>query len=410
MRQMGEIIKVALNALWANKLKSGLTILGIVVGIFSIISISTLIEMLQNNMQSAISGFGQNTFYIEKFPAIINGHEEWLKYRNRKEITFEQFQKFQNTFEGAEYISASQGTGGVVVKYMDEETNPNVSVSGITVSHLQTNNYNIMDGRSFTEKDIESYSRGALIGVEIQKKLFKNIDPMGQEIKIDGNKFTVIGILEEKGEMFGQSMDNNIFIPITSFQGIYGRDDESVSINVMIKNIGDMDEFIEKAKGTFRKIRKVPPGEENDFEVFSNDAIMGQINTMTSSFRIGSIFIAAIALLAAGVGIMNIMLVSVTERTREIGIRKSIGAKKSNILFQFIVEAIVLCQLGGILGIVLGVGVGNIAGAMLKAKAFIPIESILVGVILCTIIGVIFGTYPAYKAANLDPIEALRYE
>lgn len=411
MKQFTEILKVALGALYANKLKSSLTILGIVVGIFSIISISTVIEMMQTTMQKSISGFGQNSFYIQKFPAVFTGgRDEWRKYRNRKDITYDDYLKFEEIFTEAESISGSQGQFGVIIKYGNYETNPDVYLQGVTLNDLKNTNYIVEYGRAFNSNDIDSYARVVIIGVEIQNKLFKNMDPLGQTIKIDGNKFQVIGILEKKGEMFGQSQDNNVFIPLTAFHTLYGKKNDSMGINVRVENIEDMDDMVEKAKGHFRKIRKVPPGEENDFEVFSNDAIMEQVNNITSGFRIGSIVIAGIALLAAGVGIMNIMLVSVTERTREIGIRKSIGAKKSNILLQFIIEAIVLCQLGGLIGIALGVAAGNIVGSLIEASFFIPIESIIVGVLLCTIVGVVFGTYPAYKASNLDPIEALRYE
>lgn len=411
MKLLSEIIKVALNSLYANKLKSGLTILGIVVGIFSIISISTIIEMMQTTMSEGISGFGQNSFYIQKYPAVrTGGPREWLKYRNREEITYEEYQRFNELYDEPVVMAADQSTYGVIIKFQNEETNPNIGFVGGTEHYFEVNNMAIESGRAFNETDIRNYSKCVVVGQDIVKKLFKNLDPVGQEVKIDGNVFRIIGVTEEKGEMFGQSMDNFVIVPITTFQMLYGNEEESVTITVKIPDLDEMDNLVDKAKGVFRYIRKVPAGEENDFEVFSNDAIMENVNNITAGFRVGSIVIAAIALLAAGVGIMNIMLVSVTERTREIGIRKSIGAKKSNILIQFIVEAIVLCQLGGLIGIILGVGIGNIVGMQLNVNAMIPYNWVFIGVMLCTIIGVTFGTYPAYKAANLDPIEALRYE
>jgi len=191
---------------------------------------------------------------------------------------------------------------------------------------------------------------------------------------------------------------------------MYGRYGRSVSITVMAYSKVEYNDLIESAIGHFRKIRKVKPGEDNDFYIFSNESLIQQVNDITGPIKIGAMVVSLIALLAAGVGIMNIMLVSVTERTREIGIRKSIGAKKKQILIQFLIEAITLCLIGGIIGIILGIGIGNFAGSFLNAELAIPIDWVLIGITLCVLVGVIFGTYPAYKAANLDPIEALRYE
>ena len=228
---------------------------------------------------------------------------------------------------------------------------------------------------------------------------------------MDSRKYTVIGVLESQGAVFGQSQDNFVVIPLNTFLSYYGSHRwNSVNITIQSFDKEGYDDLIETTEGHFRTIRKVPPGEPNDFEIRSNEQMLNQINEMTSGVRIGAFAIAGIALLAAGVGIMNIMLVSVTERTREIGIRKSIGAKSRNVLIQFLIEAIVLCIFGGVIGIVFGVAVGNWAGSLLNATATIPLDWVAIGVTLCVIIGVIFGTYPAYKAANLDPIEALRYE
>jgi putative ABC transport system permease protein len=249
-----------------------------------------------------------------------------------------------------------------------------------------------------------------VLGADVATKLFPTINPIGQEIRVDGYKLKVIGVMESKGDFFGQSQDNFSIIPLSTYRTFYGKRGRSINITVRVEDQTRYNDIIEKTVGYMRTIRKVPPGEENDFEIRTNEAVLDQINDITSGVRIGAIVIAAIALLAAGVGIMNIMLVSVTERTREIGIRKAIGAKKANILLQFLVEAVALCLLGGALGIIFGVGVGNIAGAALNAVAVIPMDWVAIGVLLCVLIGVIFGTYPAYKASSLDPIEALRYE
>lgn len=248
------------------------------------------------------------------------------------------------------------------------------------------------------------------MGADLLQKLFKGINPVGREIYMSGYRLKVIGVLEKKGAIFGESQDNFAIIPLSTFTGFYGDRRRSFSISVMAHSKEDYDDLIEVTEGYLRTIRKVPPGEENDFEMVSNESVLNQINDITAGFRIGAFVIAGIALLAAGVGIMNIMLVSVTERTKEIGLRKAVGAKRKNVLFQFLTEAVALCLLGGIVGIVLGVMVGNYAGSFLNAVATVPLDWVATGVMLCVIIGVGFGTYPAYKAANLDPIEALRYE
>jgi len=410
MKILPEIIKVALGSLYANKLKSFLTILGIVVGIFSIISISTVIEMLQKSIEEGVSGMGQNTFYINKWPAVITSRSEWLKYRNRKNVSYNNYEKLKKVFNANVSIGAEQSGNDVIVKYNGEETNPNVDFIGLTPEAFSNRDLHAASGRNISQKDLESSADVVVLGADIVKKIFKRINPVGQHVKIDGRKLRVIGVLEKRGEIFGQSQDNFAIVPLTSFQSFYGKRYSSIRISIKVFDTGEYNELMEKATGYFRTIRKVPIGMEDDFSITTNEAVMKRINDMTSGVRIGSIVIAMIALLAAGIGIMNIMLVSVTERTREIGIRKSIGAKKNNILFQFIVEAVVLCQIGGIIGIAFGVLLGNAAGTALKANAMIPYNWIFIGVILCTAVGVGFGVYPAYKAANLDPIEALRYE
>jgi len=406
-----EIIKVAFASLHANKLRSSLTIVGIVVGIFSIIAISTVIEMLQTSIEKGVSQLGQNTFQIQKWPAVqTGGPGERAKYRNRPDITIEDYFRLKEKLVEASFVGAEQWNFGKILKAGNKETNPNIQVSGCTPEAFPTNKWVVESGRAFNERDFQSYSRFIVLGPDIAKTLFPNINAVGQEVTIDGYKLKVLGVLESQGDVFGQSQDNFAVMPLTTFQSMYGKRSRSINITVMAPDKESYNELIEIAEGYFRTIRKIEPGKENDFDIWSNEQILTRINDITSGVRIGSIVVAAIALLAAGVGIMNIMLVSITERTKEIGIRKAIGAKKINILFQFITEAITLSLIGGVVGIVIGVLVGNLAGSFLNATAVIPIDWVLIGVFLCIIIGVSFGTYPAYKAANLDPIEALRYE
>ncbi|MBN1301992.1 MAG: ABC transporter permease [Melioribacteraceae bacterium] len=408
-----EIIKVALSSLHSNKLRSTLTMLGIIVGIFSIISISTVIAMLQNSIEEGVSALGKNTFQLQKFPSIRTGSaEERALIRNRRNITVEEYYRLREELQGkAKSVGGELWRWGRTIKFGNKETNPNVNLSGCTPEAFANNNWVIEYGREFNQREVDNSSKYIVLGKDIADHLFEYMNPIGQEVWMDGRKFQVIGVLESQGAVFGQSQDNFVIIPLNTFLAYYGSERwNSVNITIQSFEKEDYDKLIEVTEGHFRTIRKVPPGEPNDFEIRSNEQMLKQINEMTAGVRIGAFAIAAIALLAAGIGIMNIMLVSVTERTKEIGIRKSIGAKRFNVLFQFLVEAITLCILGGIVGIVLGVGVGNWAGSFLNATAIIPMDWVVIGVSLCVTIGIIFGTYPAYKAANLDPIEALRYE
>ncbi len=406
-----EILRVAWDSVRTNKLRSFLTILGIVVGIFSIISISTVITILQDSIEKGVSSLGQNTFQIQKYPATVNvGHRHRGKFRNRKDLTYEDFKKLKSKLKNAKSVAAERWTFGKIVKYNGEETNPNVSVSGVTEGAFLNNDWNVEEGRAFNSRDIKSASRIVVLGADIKNKLFKAINPIGMYVKVDGHKLRVVGVLEKKGATFGRSQDNFVITPLTTFVTYYGKRKRSLNITVMAYSEADYENLIEQARGIMRTIRKVPPGAPDDFGIFSNKSVMAQIDNITQGARIGSIAIALIALLAAGVGIMNIMLVSVTERTKEIGIRKAVGAKRMNILVQFLSEAVLLSLSGGIIGILLGVIAGNIVGSLMHASAVFPIGWTLAGIFLCVVVGVGFGTYPAYKASNLDPIEALRWE
>jgi putative ABC transport system permease protein len=411
-----EVVKQSLYSLRANKLRAFLTILGIVVGIFSIIAIMTIVTIMQSSIESGLTQLGTNTFQIQKLPAFRSGDpKERAKFAKRRNITYEEFIRFSELMKDAKYVAAERWKFGMTAKFLNRETNPNIPVAGITPEAMHTNNWTIETGRSINSLDLNYSSEVAVIGLDIVNKLYPNIDPVGREISIGGKRFEVIGVLEKQGSVFGQSRDNFILIPLTTFNKYFGQIDPfgwsgSINITVMSETKEEYDETIDKAIGYFRVVRKLNPGDENDFEIFSNESLIEQVNEVTRGVKIGVFAVAAIALIAAGIGIMNIMLVSVTERTKEIGIRKSVGATKKDILLQFLVEAIILCLVGGLIGIILGIAAGNIAASFIGGTFTIPILWISIGIFLCILVGVIFGTYPAYKAANLDPIEALRYE
>lgn len=409
--EIHETMSLSIMSLRTNKLRTILTILGVVVGIFSIIVIMTVITMLQNSIESGVSQLSKNTFSIQKFPAIHSGGPgSWEKYRNRKDITLDDFYRLEEMLKQAKYIGADQDVGGKIIKFGNRETNPNSAVVGLTPGTFKTYNVNLEEGRELNENDVQYSTNVCVLGHDIKEKLFFNINPLGQYVRVESKMLLVVGVLEARPPIFGHSEDNFVLLPLSTWQSIYGRTGRSIQITIQSYGKQDYNETIEAAIGYMRNIRKVPAGQDNDFEIFSNESILNQINDITGGVKIGAMVISIIALIAAGVGIMNIMLVSVTERTREIGIRKAIGARKLDIMLQFLTEAITLCLLGGFIGIVIGVAVGNAAGALLSAQAAIPYDWVLIGMGLCLLVGVVFGTYPAYKAANLDPIEALRYE
>jgi putative ABC transport system permease protein len=406
-----ETIKLSVDTIRSNKLRAILTLAGITIGVFSIIAIMTLLEALQSGIESGMSQLGSNTFQVQKFPAIqMGGPGAMAKYRNRPDITYDQGMRLIEKATVYKYISLEYWKSAKVFKNEKLTTNPNMQLCGSNLDFLPCNNYVVKEGRYFTENEINSSAVVAVIGLEVANKLYPKDSPLGKKVILDKTEFTIIGILEGKGESFGQSQDGFAIIPITRMLEIYGKSNVSINISVQSPSKPLYDECVENITSTMRIIRNCKPGEENNFEIYSNESLISTVNSFTKYFKYGAGFISFIALLAAGIGIMNIMLVSVTERTREIGIRKSIGAKSRNILNQFLVEAIILCQIGGIAGILLGIAAGNLLGIYLKTNVVIPYDWVVIGLVICTVVGVVFGVYPAYKAAKLNPIDALRYE
>ncbi len=406
--QFSEVLIMALAAIRANKLRSVLTLLGIVVGLFSIIAVMTALRVLQNSIESGLSQLGANTFQIQKMP-ILSGREKWLKALKRKDITQVQAQRLKERMTLAGLFSVEAWGGVQTVQSGPIKTNPNVGVVGEEPIGVTANNWIVKEGRSLSENDVQNSTYAAILGDDVAKKVFPHGSAVGSNVRVGNNKYTVIGVFEPKGDALGGNSDNFVVLPLSTFLQEYGKN-RSLNIMIQAKNTETYEECMEEARNNLRTIRKVPPGEEDDFTLFSNDSLISTFNDFTIYVKLGVGFISFISLLAAGVGIMNIMLVSVTERTKEIGIRKAIGARRANILGQFIVEAVVLCQIGGIFGIIIGILGGNIAAIAFHMPAVFPVDWALIGFAITTFVGVVFGVYPAWKASNLDPIEALRFE
>jgi putative ABC transport system permease protein len=404
-----ESIRMTMDAIKENKLRSILTLLGISVGIFSVISVMTAIKTLESSIESGLNVFGTNTFMIAKDPAIQFGRNE--KYRNRKVINLEQYLTLKDRARLPILVSAGAETNDVrLVSYKDKKTKQTPVIGGGDAGTLRTVNTYISDGRNITDEDVHLSRSVCVLGADVVDALFPFEDPLGKVIQLQGLDYTVIGITERQGQSFGQSQDNYVFIPITTFLQRYGGSKTSLSINVEAESAESYDETLDEVIGIMRTIRKVSPGKENDFEITTNDELMETFGSFTGGVKIFAFSVSLIALLVAGIGIMNIMLVSVTERIKEIGIRKAIGATKGHILTQFLTEAVFLCMIGGIIGVIFGIAAGNLISVVAKVPAVIPFDWAIYGLLSCTFIGISFGSYPAWRAANLDPVDSMRFE
>lgn len=406
--ELKESFVVALGALRTNKLRSILTTLGIVIGVMTVIGMMTIIQGINATVESELALVGTNTFYVRKFPAIITGHM-MEKYRNRKDVTVEQAEAIEERATLVSRVTPELYTWGQRVRHGASKTNADVYVTGAAEDWQIINGRFVDNGRFLQPMDVRSSRKVCIIGKDIVEILFPFQDPIEMEVRVGPEKLRVVGVLEEKGSTFGQSDDNVVIVPYTTFQSLFGKR-QFIQIAIQAIRPELLDATIDEVIGILRVERKVPPGEDNDFEILTKDSLMDTWRNLTRVVFAAAVGIAMISLLVGGIGIMNIMLVSVTERTREIGIRKSIGARRRDILWQFIVEAIVLSAVGGIIGILFGVGLGKLIGAVTPLPAAVPVWAIFAGLGFSSMVGLFFGIYPAAKAARLDPIVALRYE
>ncbi len=406
-----ESFRMAMNAISAHKLRSALTLLGVLIGVFSIVVVMTALRLLQRNVEAELSQLGVNTFQVRKWPGVVFGDiGDWEKYARRKNISMAHGRAVMERATLAQTVGLQRFLWSGEVSSRYDKTPPNVNLIGTTPGGFAARNWVVDQGRSLIEADIDSTKDVAVLGGKLAELLFPFGSALGERVRVDGIGYTVVGVLESKGAALGGQQDNFIVIPLTTGLNRYGRIWTSLDILVQAPSQPAYDDTVEQVRGILRAVRKVPPGAEDDFEVFSNDSLIDQFKQFTLTVRVVVTVISSIALLAAGIGIMNIMLVSVTERTREIGIRRAIGAKKRNIMTQFIMEAIVLCEVGGVIGVLLGLAGGNFAAYYFEVPPLIPVDWVIFALLICSVVGIVFGTYPAYKAANLDPIESLRYE
>jgi len=412
-----EALRMALSSIRAHKLRSSLTLVGIIAGVASIIAVMTGISVIQNTMEQEMSVLGTTTFQVQKWPAgNFNNDVDWAAILRRAPVTLANCDAVRENVETVDLVGAELWQiGSVTVKYRGESTESRMTVCGGTPEYPPNNTHYVEQGRNISDEDVKVGRRVAVIGYEIANQLFPFTDPVDKTVKIDGHKFTVVGVFEEKKSAMGGGFDNYVLMPVSAFQKIYGMRDgrgnlRSVNMTVRAKSPELLQDAIEETRAVLRMDRGVDPREEDDFTIFTNDSNIRQFNDATAGVKAGAFVIGIIALVVAGIGIMNIMLVSVTERTREIGIRKALGAKRRQILWQFLLEAVILCNIGGVAGVALGFGLGNIVTLFTQFPVNIPLDWAVRGLLFCTSVGLTFGLWPAFKASRLVPVEALGYE
>jgi putative ABC transport system permease protein len=407
---ISESIILAFDSIRINKLRASLTLLSISIGVFAIIGAGTLVSSLNGMVTSELSNIGETTFWFSRMPKIQTGNS-WRKYQKRKPINYSQYKEFKKLITSTTFVSCHSSTEGVTVKYENLSTDADVSVLGCEEYTFKNFAFNVIEGRIITEEDITSNRNVAVIGNDVIVNIFPNESPIGKRIRVGNQNYDVIGILETKGATFGRSRDNMVIIPLTKFLTYNANEwEESLEISVKAVNKESLQSTMDESIGAMRIIRNDKPGVDNSFEISTNESLSEQFGSFMSYISYFGFFCGFVALIAAGIGITNIMLVSVKERTREIGIRKAIGAKKRWIMTQFIIETITLCQVGGFFGIIFGIGGASILGGIISLKIVFPVGWVIFSVVICTVLGLIAGVYPAMKAANLDPIDALRYE
>jgi putative ABC transport system permease protein len=415
MRPLDTLL-MSTGAILSNKLRSILTLVGVVAGVASIIAVMTAISIVQGTLEREMSVLGAQVFQVQKWPAGgFHSASDRRKAMRRPPLTLANAKAIRDHVGSVDLVGSEIWDFGFKAQYKGESTNTNLSICGGTPEYPPNNTHYVGLGRNLSEMDVKTARKVAVIGFAIAKKLYPFTDPIGKDIRVDGRKYEVIGVFDEKKSAFGGAFDNYVLMPVSTFvntYGLVGRDGfpRSVNITVRAKSPELTQDAIEETRQVLRRDRGVKPGEEDNFEFFNSQSLITQFNKMSVGVKIAAFVIGIIALVVAGIGIMNIMLVAVTERTREIGIRKALGARRASILGQFLLEAVILCNIGGLVGVVVGFGLGNLVSVFTHFDASVPMEWAVIGLLFCSAVGISFGLLPAIRASRLHPIDALRYE
>lgn len=403
-----EAIRIALLSLWANKLRSVLTLLGVVIGVAAVIAVVTFVNGIQAYVSERIFRLGADVFVISKTSPVVTNAEQLLDQEKRKDIGLEHFEAVKAECRNCRYVAASVTTAATV-RYADQ-SGSDTFIRGWTPDMAPVYDLDLIAGRPVNETDMNTAANVAMIGYDVFDKLLGGVDPIGKEIYVKGQAYTVIAVGKKEGTTLGQSRDNWVVLPMSSWLRQFGA---RRSITILAKSYGlgpSLDAAMDESRVIMRSHRHDLPGKPDSFALESNQSFIGIVNSLMSSFFIAMIAIASISLVVGGIVIMNIMLVSVTERTREIGIRKAMGARSGDVLRQFLIESTTLAMVGGMLGVLGGITVAKTVTALIGMPSAIKLWAVCAGLLVAASVGIFFGVYPASRAAKLDPIAALRFE